>query len=413
MARMSDTRLRPEPAYAADGWSHGADLPSAAAAGRDTGQVLRALALVAVAVGLAALTAAACVLSYSSVHHLALQAGVHGRLASIYPIIFDALLVIAGCSVLALRGAGLVSRMYSWLCMLVLLAALAAGGALQPADVKIPHKLAAVVAAIVPWALVLIGFGLLVALLRYARLRRLGKRNEKRRVALEARRPELAPAMVGAPVIPVTELESEEFAAQRPLIPGLPPRPQAITASDHELTEDAGEEEAALETADPASGSTGVEPPTVPNRTGNPPAVRRVEMQLRARTSKSQEQDTAGASPTAPARQTPFTPKVERGALGGQDDNREQPDPVAEDELEGSDDTRDDSAVEDDALPKRVPGQQPATAGFESRDADPATDQEPSAEPTAAEPSAEDDGDTDGLPAFRRTRSTPTPPQDD
>ena len=412
MARMSDTRLRPEPAYAAAGWSHGADPQSAAPAGRDTGQVLRALALVAVAVGLAALTAAACVLSYSSVHHLAIQAGVHGRLASIYPIIFDALLVIAGCSVLALRGAGLVSRMYSWLCMLVLLAALAAGGALQPADVKIPHKLAAVVAAIVPWALVLIGFGLLVALLRYARLRRLGKRNEKRRVALEVRRPELAPAMVGAPVIPVTERESEEFAPQRPLIPGLPPRPQAITASDHELTEDAGQEEAVPEAADPASGSAGVEPPTVPNRTEDPPAVRRVEMQLRARTSKSQEQETAGASPT-PARQTPFTPKVERGALGGQDDSRDQPDPAAAAEPEGSDDTHDDATVEEDALPKRVPGQQPVIAGFESRDADPATGQEPSAEPTAAEPSAEDDGDTDGLPAFRRTRSTPTPPQDD
>ncbi len=61
---------------------------------------------VAVAVGLAALTAAACVLSYSSVHHFAMQAGVSASLARIYPLIFDAMLAVAGCSVLALRGAG-------------------------------------------------------------------------------------------------------------------------------------------------------------------------------------------------------------------------------------------------------------------------------------------------------------------
>ena len=153
------------------------DQATGARQGRDAGRALRVLALVAVAVGLAGLTAAACVLSYSSVHHLAIQAGVYGRLASIYPLIFDAMLVVAGCSVLALRGAGLVSRVYSWLCMLVLLAALAAGGTIRATAVVVPHKAAAVVAAIVPWALVLIGFGLLLALLRYARLRRLGKRN--------------------------------------------------------------------------------------------------------------------------------------------------------------------------------------------------------------------------------------------
>jgi hypothetical protein len=416
---MSGTRLSPpavypasasgEPAYAADGWRHGTDSQAAAQPGRDAGQVLRVLALIAVAVGLAALTAAACVLSYSSVHHLAIQAGVHGRLASIYPIIFDALLVVAGCSVLALRGAGLVSRVYSWLCVLVLLAALAAGGALHAAAVKVPHKLAAVVAAIVPWALVLIGFGLLVAMLRYGRLRRLAKRHQKRRVAVQASPPEEAPAMVGAPVIPVTERDREEYSPQRPLIPGLPPRPQAITAAEPALTEHADQDTAAPETADTASGGTGVEPPTAPSRSAvaapapatsaattaaqDQPAVRRVEMQLRARTPRLPAQDTAGAGSAAPAWQTPFAPKVERGAPAEQDD------------------------------------QQPVVSGFESTSADPATGQDPATEPAATESSPEDadsagplnaaptvsadDEDPGGLPAFRRTRSSPTPPQDD
>lgn len=141
---------------------------------REAGRALRIVALVAAVLGLTALTAAACVLSYSSVHHLATQAGVSARLASIYPLIFDVLLVLTGCSVLALRGAGLVSRVYGWLCMIVLLGSLAAGGAVRAAAINVPRHLAGVVAAIVPWALVLIGFGLLLALLRYARIRRQG-----------------------------------------------------------------------------------------------------------------------------------------------------------------------------------------------------------------------------------------------
>jgi Protein of unknown function (DUF2637) len=138
----------------------------------DAGRALRLVALVGAIVGLAALTTAACVLSYSSIHRLATQAGVSLRLASIYPLIFDVLLVLAGCTVLALRGAGLVSRLYGWLCMIVLLGCLAAGGAVHAADVNVPRHLAGIVAAVVPWALVLIGFSLLIALLRYARIRR-------------------------------------------------------------------------------------------------------------------------------------------------------------------------------------------------------------------------------------------------
>jgi hypothetical protein len=148
---------------------------AAAEPARESGRALRLLGLIAVALGLATLTAAACVLSYSSIHHLAIEAGVSRRLAAIYPFIFDALLVIAGCAVLALRGAGLPSKIYAWFCLLVLLGALAAGGAARAAAIHIPHRLAGIVAAVVPWALVLIGFGLLLALLRYARIRRQGR----------------------------------------------------------------------------------------------------------------------------------------------------------------------------------------------------------------------------------------------
>jgi uncharacterized membrane protein SirB2 len=138
----------------------------------ENGSVLRTLALITIVVGLVALTAAACVLSYGSVHAFAAQAGVSRSLARIYPVICDAMLVVAGCSVLALRGAGLISKVYAWLCFIVLLAALAASEVVREAGIHVPSRQAEVTAAVIPWALVLVAFGLLLALLRHARRRR-------------------------------------------------------------------------------------------------------------------------------------------------------------------------------------------------------------------------------------------------
>lgn len=133
---------------------------------------LRLLALTAVSAGLLLLAAAAFVLSYAGIHAVALSAGVSPHLARLYPVIFDAMLVIACSTVLSLRGAGLPSRCYAWLCLLVLLFAVAYTDAVHATNVALPHRPAAVAAAIIPWALVLIGLSLLVTMLRHARLRR-------------------------------------------------------------------------------------------------------------------------------------------------------------------------------------------------------------------------------------------------
>jgi hypothetical protein len=138
----------------------------------DSHRGLRLLGLAAVAAGLLLLMAAAFVLSYPGIHAIALSAGVSARFARIYPVIFDAMLVIACAAVLALRGAGLPSRCYAWLTMLVLLAAAAGADTLHATNISLPHKTAAATAAIIPWALVLVGFGLLLAMLRQARTRR-------------------------------------------------------------------------------------------------------------------------------------------------------------------------------------------------------------------------------------------------
>jgi hypothetical protein len=133
---------------------------------------LRLLGLAAVVAGLLLMVAAAFVLSYAGIHAVALSAGVSPRVARIYPLIFDAMLVVACAAVLSLRGAGVPSRLYAWLTTLALFAAAAGADTLQATGTRLPHKPAAAAAAIIPWALVLIGFGLLLCMLRQARLRR-------------------------------------------------------------------------------------------------------------------------------------------------------------------------------------------------------------------------------------------------
>ena len=136
-------------------------------------RALRALALAAVAVGLAALAAGTFILSYSGIHALALHAGIAPRLARGYPLLIDAMLVIVLAAVLALRGADLPSRVLAWVTLLAVLAAAAGADALHAAGRKLPGHVAAITAAVLPWVLVFLAFALLLAMLRHARLRRL------------------------------------------------------------------------------------------------------------------------------------------------------------------------------------------------------------------------------------------------
>ncbi len=135
-------------------------------------RALRVVGLVAVCLGVAALAAATFVLSYSAIRAVALQAGITPRLARGYPLLLDAMLVIVLAAVLALRSAGLPSRLLAWLMLLVVVAAAAGADALHAAGQRLPHRAAAITAAVLPWGLVLIAFLLLLLMLRHARVRR-------------------------------------------------------------------------------------------------------------------------------------------------------------------------------------------------------------------------------------------------
>jgi hypothetical protein len=126
-------------------------------------------ALTAVIAGVVLLAAAAFVLSYPGIHQLALHAGVSPGLAKLYPLIFDAMLVVAGAAALALRGAGWWARAYAWFSLLLLVTVVAVGDAVRATNVALPLQPTRAVAAVTPWVLLLLAFGLLLEMLRHLR----------------------------------------------------------------------------------------------------------------------------------------------------------------------------------------------------------------------------------------------------
>jgi hypothetical protein len=150
---------------------------------------LRLVALTAVIVGVVLLAAAAFVLSYSGIHQIALQAGVTPRLARLYPVLFDAMLVIAGAAAMALRGAGWWPRFYAWAALIILLAAVATGDAVHATGTVLPARASRATVAVTPWVLLLMAFGLLLEMLRHFR--------KARATVLQARQAALAAAGPG------------------------------------------------------------------------------------------------------------------------------------------------------------------------------------------------------------------------
>ena len=205
-------------------------------------QALQLLALAAAAAGVGLLAAGTFVLSYPGIHAVALYAGVPPRLARIYPLIFDAMLVVACAAVLSLRGAGLPSRCYAWVSMLGLVAVAAAADTLHATGTRLPHKPTAAVVAIIPWALLLTGFGLLLCMLRQARLRQAAA-EEKGLLPPPGQAevpsgldalfgPKVLPAVNGSPASPESSVAPEATGAGEPRAPQAPAPPEPSGGAD-------------------------------------------------------------------------------------------------------------------------------------------------------------------------------------
>ena len=132
----------------------------------DPHPTLRLVALTAVIVGVVLVAGAAFLLSYNGIHQIALQAGVSPGLARLYPLMFDAMLVISCAAALALRNAGWGAKCYVWVSLLLLVCAVAVGDALHATSVRLDGQAARAAIAIIPWVLLLMGFVMWLVMLR-------------------------------------------------------------------------------------------------------------------------------------------------------------------------------------------------------------------------------------------------------
>jgi hypothetical protein len=350
---------------------------------------LRVLGLVAVSVGVAALAGAAFVLSYSGLHAVALQAGISARLAKGYPLILDVLLVVILAAILWLRSAGWPSKLLAWACLLALLAAAAWADALHAAGHRLPARPAAVAAAILPWALVLIAFALLLTMLHHARVRR----------AATPRPPAVMPVYVPPP------------APTAPLVPGFP-----------------GREPATEPTSRPAARP---EPPR-PAYTRTSPDTLRLVVPRQAATEAgdlAMDEDAALDDPSSdeavpdPASHlvagggTPAEPEVGAGQPGDAaaeaGDAQADEDAAAASDNAAADDTEPEDTEPEDAEPEDA---EPDDTGPDDTEPDgkQADSDGEQADPDADEADADDtDVDDTAMPVFHRMWSSPTPGGDD
>jgi len=214
----------------------------------------------AVVVVVLALAAATFVLSYSGVHAIALQSGVSPRLARVYPATFDALLVIACAAAVMLREARWWARGYAWLTIVVVIGVVGAADAVHAMKIALPHQKMEGVVAAAPWVLVLLGFSLMLTILRHSRAqhgtaagtpqpgqaardaaKREGGQAASPPVAAIGPAPEFARHLAPAPVMPAPALPAAASDDHPPTLPSPAfAEPEAAAGSGRD--EDANDE---------------------------------------------------------------------------------------------------------------------------------------------------------------------------
>ncbi len=229
--------------------------------------MLRRLVIGAAGLLVAAVAAAACVLSFDDLRALARQAGARENLAHLYPAAFDALLLIALIGFLALGTARPLVRVQAGFVLLVLLAAASWANVAVAMRFTIDARLGAVIVGVVPWVMLLIALWLLTLLIKHAQVRRAvvdeADDAEPRDIvpftragsAEEERRPDAA-------------TPDGEPTAPRAAVPAPPARSAAATAPEAAdrsaaAADDAGQADrpAASAVVSPAPTGVGHEPP--------------------------------------------------------------------------------------------------------------------------------------------------------
>ena len=124
-----------------------------------------------VALVVIAVAAATFVFSYDGVHAIALLGGMSAQLARYYPGLFDAVLVIACVAAVVLRDARWWARLWAWVVLVVVLAAIGATDVLHAMNYTLRQRPTEGIVAAAPVVAVLLAFSLLLTMLRQSRIR--------------------------------------------------------------------------------------------------------------------------------------------------------------------------------------------------------------------------------------------------
>ncbi|MFI7641028.1 DUF2637 domain-containing protein [Nonomuraea sp. NPDC049400] len=133
---------------------------------------LRRLGIALAGLAVAALTGAACALSFDDLRALAITGEARQDLAFLYPAAFDALLVVALIDVLLLRSARLLVRVQAAFVLVVLIVAAAAANVATAVRFVFDVRQAAVGVALAPWVMLAVALWLWLLLIKHVQSHR-------------------------------------------------------------------------------------------------------------------------------------------------------------------------------------------------------------------------------------------------
>jgi hypothetical protein len=134
--------------------------------------MLRRLGIALAGLAVAALTGAACALSFDDLRTLAITGEASQDLAFLYPAAFDALLVIALIDVLLLRSARLSVRVQAAFVLVVLIVAAAAANVATAVRFAFDVRATAVGVALAPWVMLAVALWLWLLLIKHVQAHR-------------------------------------------------------------------------------------------------------------------------------------------------------------------------------------------------------------------------------------------------
>ncbi|GAA3727886.1 hypothetical protein HDA32_000275 [Spinactinospora alkalitolerans] len=213
----------------------------APSAPRGSGRGAGLTAIAFTGLGVAVIAACAVLLSYNGIYQVALQGGVDGRMAHLYPGVFTLLLLLAFWTTYLLRDARRSRRLWVDLLVLTLIALAAAASTMNALEYRLAESAAVVVVAVAPWIALLVAFRIWLWVVLHLRGERRPRISEARPVA-PAPVPEPAPTgdapadhEVGDIDWSASEQDTRLFRRESAAAPApaeAPPLPASGTASE-------------------------------------------------------------------------------------------------------------------------------------------------------------------------------------